>query len=143
MEPILATKNIFTNCSSLDKESAIINMGTILYNSGYCTKKYIQGMIEKETVMNTYIGNGVAIPHGIETMRTEVIKTGLAISVYPKGIDWGNNNYAYIVIGIAAIGNEQVNVLSRIAQICIDEKNVQKILTYTPEQIGVLFNAAA
>ena len=79
MSEILERKNIILNSDLKTKKDVIKAMGKMLTDSGYTTEKYIQAMLDKEKVFNTAIGNFVAIPHGIESGKVEVLKTGLAV----------------------------------------------------------------
>lgn len=135
MNEILSCQDIRTGVSSLTKEEAIEQLGQMLYGKGCCTRAYIQAMHDKEKVFNTYIGNDLALPHGIESARDEVLHTGLAVLTCPEGIDWGNGMKARLIIGIAAKDDEQVEILSRIAVLCMDPDNVKKLVESSPSTI--------
>ncbi len=133
MEQILKEKNIFISCKGDNKENIIKKIGEIFCREGASTEKYTAAMLEKESVMNTYIGNSIAIPHGVESSRVDVIKSCIVVMVFPEGTDW-NGEVARIVIGIASKGNDHINILSNIASVLSDEAVVDKIInsdTYT------------
>lgn len=136
---ILLKKNILTNRPSTDKEQVLRDMGRVLYESGYVTEKYTEALLEKEKVFNTAIGNNLAIPHGIESMMSEIKNSGIAIFTYPDGVDWGNGNTVNLVIGIAAAGDDHVDLLSKIAMQCMDADSVQKIVHMNRDEIYELF----
>ena len=92
MSSILKKENILINSKLSNKEEIIKKLGNILYENGYTTDRYVEALLEKEKVFNTAIGFGLAIPHGIETMKSEIKESGLAIMTVPEGVDWGNGN---------------------------------------------------
>ena len=136
---LLLKKNIFLNRKPAPKEEIIREIGKIFYEGGYTTEKYTQAMLDKEPMFNTAIGNGVAIPHGIESMRGEIKNTGLVIMTFPKGTDWGDGETVKLVIGIAAVGEEHMDVLQKIADACEDEEAVDNIVTKSVDEIYDLF----
>ncbi len=121
---ILAMERIRVQATALNKEDAIRQAGELLVSTG-CTKPaYVAGMLEREATMSTYLGNGVAIPHGMYENHSDVLQTGLAIVQFPDGIVWDEEDedeLAYLVIGIAAIGDGHMNILSNLAEIIEDE----------------------
>ena len=65
---ILKKSSISTSTNLNSKEEATILAGKLLVEGEYVTKEYIDSMLEKleKEGFATYIGNGVAIPHGME-----------------------------------------------------------------------------
>ncbi|TCO66358.1 PTS sugar transporter subunit IIA [Caldanaerobacter subterraneus] len=133
---ILNEKNILLNLPSESKIEAIERVGNLLVENGYVEKEYIEGMKKREEDITTYIGNGVAIPHGVSEYVKYIKKSGIVIAQYPDGVDFGDGNRAYIVIGIAGKGDEHLNILSKIALTCQYEENVEKLKNAkTPQEI--------
>jgi len=124
---ILTTDSIVLNCSCQTSDEAIIAIGKLLQNNGYIEEPYIQGMLKRDHDLTTYIGNDLAIPHGEYDVKDYVIKTGMAVMVYPDGVEW-NGNKARIVIGIAANGNDHMEILSNIALKLSDMNTVEEIV---------------
>ena len=135
---LLLKKNILINHAPAAKEDIIREIGKIFYEGGYTTEKYTQAMLDKEPVFNTAIGNGLAIPHGIESMRGEIRNSGLVIMTFPEGIDWGGETVK-LVIGIAAIGEEHMDVLTKIADACDSEEAVDEIVAKSVDEIYDMF----
>lgn len=131
---ILTTDNIEMNVSLTDKEMAIRYTGDILVKNGYVKKAYIKKMLEREKMTSTFMGNNVAIPHGTEDAKKAVKETGLSIVTVPEGVDFGEGNIAKILIGIAGKGDEHLEILSKIALVCSEEENIQKILDATSKE---------
>jgi len=86
-------------------------------------------MKKRENDITTYIGNGIAIPHGTSEYIKYITRSGIVVVQYPKGVDFGEGNVAYIIIGIAGLNNEHLEILSEIALACQDEQNVEKLRT--------------
>ena len=136
---VLLKKNIRMNLPSKDKNSVIRDIGNALVECGYVTPKYVDGMIAKEEVFNTCIGNFLAIPHGIESVIGEIRNSGLAIFGYPDGVDWGEGETAKLVIAVASAGDDHVETLGKIAGNCGSEEEVEEILKMSVDQIYDLF----
>lgn len=124
---ILLKENILLNLKSMTKEEAITTAGNLLVKNGYVKENYVKSMLEKEKTCNTYIGNGIAIPHGTNDSKNEIIKSGIVILQFKKGIDYGDDK-AYLVIGIAGVNDEHIEILSKIAIAIEDMNTVNKII---------------
>lgn len=112
--PILSESNILLGLESESKEEAIKRAGELLVKGGYVNENYIEAMMERERVISTYIGMGVAIPHGIGEAKKNIKASGIVVIQYPEGVDFGEE-LAYLVIGIAGVGDEHLEILSNIA----------------------------
>ena len=135
---LLVKKNIIVNHAPASKEEIIREIGRMFEQGGYTTDKYTQAMLDKEPIFNTAIGNGLAIPHGIESMRGEVKNSGITIFTFPEGIDWGGETVK-LVIGIAALGEEHMEVLTKIADECDSEEAVDEIVAKSVDEIYDMF----
>lgn len=111
---LLNEENILLGLESESKEEAIIRAGERLLENGYIDYDYIDSMIERENKISTYIGMGIAIPHGTEIGKSAVKKAGVTILQYPNGVEF-QGQMAYIIIAIAAKENEHLEILSKIA----------------------------
>lgn len=137
---IFSADKIVMNAGLSNKEEAISLAGRLLVQGGHVTDSYIQKMFEREELMTTYIGNGVAIPHGTNESKAFIKSSGISIVQVPEGVDFGNGNVAYLVIGIAGIGDEHLEILSNIAIACSEEENVKKLVqAATQEEIIEIF----
>ena len=136
---ILETRNIFINQKPGEKEDIIRKIGEIFSSQGYTNEYYTQAMLDKEKVFNTYIGNAVAIPHGIEEAKKHINKTGLVLMTIPEGQDWGAAEKVKVIIGIAAVGDEHLQVLQKIAMTFSDKAGVDNLLTLSEQEISDLF----
>ncbi|WP_040977855.1 PTS sugar transporter subunit IIA [Oceanobacillus jeddahense] len=126
IESILKEENILLNTELKTRNDAIELSGKILVENGYVTEKYIEYMKAREELVTTYIGNNVAIPHGVEDSADEILKPGISLIQVPEGVPFGEE-IAYVIIGIAGKDGEHLEMLSQIAILCSDEANVEKI----------------
>jgi phosphocarrier protein FPr len=93
-------------------------------------------MLAREKTMSTYLGNGVAIPHGEFDSRGAILSTGISVLQLPDGVIWEDDEKAYLIIGIAASSDEHVGVLSRLAEVIEDEALTEDLIkTENPEKI--------
>ncbi|MBQ9033096.1 MAG: PTS mannitol transporter subunit IICBA [Lachnospiraceae bacterium] len=136
---VLLKKNIILNNNPCSKNEAIRAIGKLLVDSGYVTEKYVDGMIAKEDIFNTAIGNNLAIPHGVESVIGEIKNSGLAIMTYPEGIDWGDGEIVKLVIAVASAGDDHVETLGKIATTCESEEAVERIIHLSVDEIYDLF----
>lgn len=138
---ILTSENIVLNSDIKDKWEAIRACGEILVKNGYVTPEYIDDMLERERTASVYIGNHVAIPHGLITSEPKIIKSGISFLQVPNGIAF-EDEVAYMFIGIAGKNNTHIDILSNIAIVCSELNNVEKLRTATDknEIINILMN---
>jgi PTS system mannitol-specific IIC component len=128
----LTRENIKIGLESVDKESAIRMAGQILFDAGYVESEYIDAMVQRDTELSTFIGNGTAIPHGVSEAKKRIKHTGISILQFPEGVDF-DGNIVYLVVGIAGIGNEHLKILANLAEIVEDEEKVE-LLRRTTEK---------
>jgi PTS system mannitol-specific IIC component len=125
-KPILSKDNIFLGLKSVSRDEAIQKAGELLIAEGYVSEAYLEAMFEREEIVSTYIGNGIAIPHGVDKARGLIKSSGLVILQYPDGIDY-NGNTCYLVIGISGKDNDHIKILANIAEQFSDEEQARKL----------------
>ena len=123
---ILKSDNIILGLKSESKEEAIERAGKMLVKEGYVNNNYIAAMQEREKIVSTYIGMGIAIPHGVGEAKKEVKESGIVVLQDPDGVVFGDD-LAYLVIGIAGVGDDHLEILSNIATSLEDETLVDKL----------------
>ncbi|MDR4944976.1 PTS sugar transporter subunit IIA [Neobacillus cucumis] len=126
---IFNKENIQLNAAIGTKEEAIRLTGGILVKEGYVDSNYIEKMLERERLTSTYMGNFVAIPHGTEDSKPFVKESGISFVQVPQGVDFGAGNTVKLLIGIAGKDNEHLDILSKIAIVCSEEENIDKLVT--------------
>ncbi|MGK9268419.1 PTS sugar transporter subunit IIA [Bacillus inaquosorum] len=138
---VLAKENIKLNQTVSSKEEAIKLAGQTLIDNGYVTEDYIGKMFEREETSSTFMGNFIAIPHGTEEAKREVLHSGISIIQIPDGVEYGEGNTAKVVFGIAGKNNEHLDILSNIAIICSEEKNIERLISAKREEdLIAIFN---
>lgn len=112
------TKNDITlQQAATDKTTAIKAIAKQLTEKGLVAEKYVDGMLNREQQNSTFLGNGIAIPHGTTDTRELVNKTGVAVHHFPQGVNWGDGNVAYVAIGIAAKSDEHLGILKQLTKV--------------------------
>ena len=114
--------------ASVTKEEAIQAAGELLKSIGCVGDGYIEAMQEREKLVSTYMGLGVAIPHGTTQAKGEVKKSGIVMLQYPDGVDFGAEK-AQLVFGIAGVGDEHLDLLANISNALEDEDLLEKLKT--------------
>lgn len=113
---------------SVSKEDAIRAAGKLLHEIGCVEEGYIGAMLDREKLITTYMGLGVAIPHGTTQAKGEVKKSGIVLLQYPDGVDFGEEK-AQLVFGIAGVGDEHLDLLANISNALEDEDLLEELKT--------------
>jgi multiphosphoryl transfer protein len=127
---LLPPTGVVVGASAADRDAAILMVGEMLVADERVTPAYVAEMRERERIISTYLGNGIALPHGTNEARTAVLRTGLAVAQFPDGVAWGDER-AHLVIGLAATSEEHISVLSRLATILDDDELCRRLATTT------------
>lgn len=133
-KPIFSKKNIILNANCKDKFEAIRLCGKILVDNGYVTPAYIDDMICREKNASVYVGNYLAIPHGIADSEKNIISSGISFIQFPNGVKFGEE-IAYILIGIAGKNGQHIQILSSVATIFSDINNIEKLKNTQDKQL--------
>lgn len=123
---LLYEENVRVNCKAQSKEQVIRTVGQMLVDSGYVDQPYVEAMLEREKSFSTFMGNGLALPHGVEAAKKDIKASGIAVMTFPEGIDWGGETVK-VVIGIAGVGEEHLQILSVVADKMLDEEAADRI----------------
>ena len=127
MSTILTMENIRLKEKFESKYDAIKMAGELLLAGGYVNEHYIEEMVKREDLSTTYIGNDIAIPHGTESAKNDVLNSGISVIQVPEGVDF-NGDKARVVFGIAGKDNTHLEILANIAVFCSDMDNVEKLV---------------
>nr|WP_300128993.1 PTS mannitol transporter subunit IICBA [uncultured Butyricicoccus sp.] len=112
------------------KEEAIRAAGRLLVEQGCVDESYVDAMLEREELATTYIGLGIAIPHGTSAQKARVKKSGIVVLQYPEGTPFGEEK-ANLVFGIAGVGDEHIDLLSNICMALEDDTLMEQLKTTT------------
>ena len=137
-EGVLLKENVKLGLSSVGKEDAIRAAGELLVKGGYVDEAYVEGMLNREKDISTYIGKGIAIPHGENAVKDHVKKSGIVVLQYPEGVAFGKD-VAHLVVGIAGKDNDHLAILANIATTLdgCEDAELQKL--YTTKDVDVLY----
>lgn len=124
---ILKLENIRLGLAPCTKEEAIRMAGGILVESGYVLPEYVDAMLEREKTVSTYMGMGLAIPHGTSEAKSKVLKSGIVVLQFPEGVDYGDEK-AHLIIGIAGVGDEHLDILSNLSGVLEDEAVLEEVI---------------
>jgi multiphosphoryl transfer protein len=127
----LTLRTIRLGASVTDKASAIRAAGQLLVDAGYIESGYIDSMLAREEQANTCLGHGIAIPHGQPAHRTLIKQTGLAVLQIPAGVRWNDTQTVHVIVGIAAKGDEHLEILAALTDVLDDDAAAQRLATTT------------
>ncbi|BCN26036.1 fused PTS fructose transporter subunit IIA/HPr protein [Vibrio alfacsensis] len=113
----LSKNDITLSQSATDKFAAIKSIAQSLTDKGLVEQGYVEGMINRENQNSTFLGNGIAIPHGTTDTREMVKTTGVAVHHFPEGVEWGDGNKVFVAIGIAAKSDEHLGILKQLTKV--------------------------
>ncbi|GGO26336.1 phosphoenolpyruvate--protein phosphotransferase [Deinococcus humi] len=114
------------------KADAISQVAALLIEAGNVAPNYLSGMLAREEQANTYLGSGIAIPHGTPETRNLIRKTGIAVLQVPGGVQWGEGGETVrLVVGIAAASDEHLDILRRLTRVLSNDELVEKLSTTT------------
>lgn len=120
-------KQIHLQAHPADKLEAIRLVGKLLVDSNNIAADYVTSMQKREEVANTYLGNGIAIPHGMDENRDLIKHTGVAVLQVPTGVTWNAGETARLIVGIAAKSDEHIEVLRRLTRVLSNEQEVERL----------------
>ncbi|MEZ9304954.1 PTS mannitol transporter subunit IICBA [Vibrio breoganii] len=132
----LSNDNIFLGMQAKTKEEVIKFAGEQLVKLGNVRPEYVDGMLAREELVSTYLGESIAVPHGTIEAKQYVESTGIVFCQFPEGIQWGEDedDVAKMVIGIAAQGDEHIQVITAITNSLDDEEAVEVLKTTSNPQ---------
>ena len=131
---ILQPGNIRIGLPAEPKEEAIRRAGELLVAGGYARPEYVDAMLRREELATTCLGMGLAIPHGTSYAKDRVLRSGIVILQYPDGVDFDGEK-AHLIVGIAGVGDEHLEILARLSASFEDEELLQRLMTATDPQV--------
>jgi multiphosphoryl transfer protein len=123
---VLSRSAVQVGGTAATQREAIEKVGGVLVAEGLVTPAYVEAMHAREAIVSTYLGNGIALPHGTNDAQDAVRRTGLAVIQFPAGVPWGDEP-ARLVIGLAATSDDHIAILSRLAGILDDAKLCERL----------------
>lgn len=128
---------VLLGAQAADKMDAIRQAGEVLIKAGCVPPSYVDGMLARERAMSTYLGNGIAIPHGELADLLLVYRTGVSVLQLPEGVEWEPGERAYLVIGLASIDQKHVEVLTNLLDL-LQAPEIIKLLVHTADPMVIV-----
>ncbi|GAB3197360.1 PTS sugar transporter subunit IIA [Nocardioides hungaricus] len=133
---LLAPESIVLDGGTASRDEAITRAGELLVAAGAVDPAYVEAMHVREQSVSTAMGNLLAIPHGTNEAKADVRRTALSFARYPDGLDWNGREVRYVV-GVAALGNEHLKLMARLAEVFTDPDRV-RLLEQASSPLDVL-----
>ena len=135
---LLSAESIRLAQTATDRFDAVRQCGQALLDAGAVDASYIDAMLQREESVSTFVGEGVAIPHGTLAGKESVQHDAIVVLRFPEGVDWGGNDVR-VCVGIAAAGGGHIALLSQLAEILLDPAKAEQLRQATdPQQVYAL-----
>jgi PTS system mannitol-specific IIA component len=125
-DDVLTRDRVRIHSGAATQDEAMREAAGILEDAGAVTAAYYGAMKDREQTVSTYMGNELAIPHGTNEAKDEILSSALSLVRYDGGVDWGGEPVRFVV-GIAGKGDEHLEILSRIAILFSDDDDVARL----------------
>lgn len=126
LRDLLPESSIDLSATASDRDDAVRQAGALLIASGSVGPDYVRQMLDREHAVSTFVGDGIAMPHGTLTAKREVLAEGLSLLRLRDAVDW-NGEPVTLVIGIAAHGRRYIALLSRLAAALLEEGRAEAL----------------
>lgn len=123
---LLPEASIRLTATAVDRIGAVRQCGAALVEAGAVRPAYIEAMVERELAVSTYVGEGVAIPHGTLAGKDSVLHDALVVLRFPNGISWLDEDVR-VCVGIAATHGGHVALLSHLAELLLDPPRAERL----------------
>ena len=127
---LLAESSIVLDATATSVDDAIAQAAAALFAAGAVDENYAALMLERERAVSTYVGEGVAVPHGTLAAKDAVTRNALVLLRFAEPVDW-NGNDVYVVIGLAARGRGHIGLLSRLAALLLEPERAAALRAAT------------
>ncbi len=125
----LGPRTVALAAAPASKQEAIRAVGNLLVEAAHVESQYVDSMLEREAVANTFLGSGIAIPHGLPKAASLIHKTGVAVMQVPEGVTWNRGETVHLVIGIAASSDEHLSLLGRLTSVLSEPDTLERLRT--------------
>jgi phosphocarrier protein FPr len=138
-DALLTRELIRLNAAPATKQEAIEQACQLLVAAGCVEDGFAQSMARREAVANTFLGHGVAIPHGMVEDKSMVRRDGIAVLQVPGGLEWNDGQTAHLVVAIAAKSDNHITILRRLTRLIQDSARLETL--FVTKQQGELVAA--
>lgn len=126
MNEILTAQSVRLGATARDKDDALAQCGALLVELSAATEDYADAMFDREKQISTFLGEGVAIPHGTHESTAHIRRTALGFIQFPEGVDWDGNT-VNVCIPIASNSDEHVGILGTLAEVLMEPEAASKL----------------
>jgi phosphocarrier protein FPr len=128
--------------AATDRDEALTLVARLMVESGFVEPAYLDAMRGREKLSSTFLGKGIAIPHGLPSARDQVRRTGIVVVQFPAGVPWGDGGGpVHLAVGIAAKSDEHVQVLANLTGVLGAPDLAAKLaVTQDREEIAAYLN---
>ncbi|MDO4223037.1 MAG: phosphoenolpyruvate--protein phosphotransferase [Acinetobacter sp.] len=140
---MLESSHVYMHQHAADKAAALQCIANFLQQDGLTTVDYLIGLQQRESQSATYLGQGIAIPHGTPQSRQAIVKTGVRLVHFPQGVDWGQGQVVYLAVAIAAQSDEHLHLLQLLTKALQDDVEQRIRQAQTADDILAILNANA
>ena len=123
---VLTSDAVRLGLTATDKLDALRQCGAVLVELGAASEEYADAILEREESVSTYMGEGVAIPHGTDASREYINRAALAVLQVPDGVDW-NGKPVQLCIAIASKSDEHISILQSLAMVLSDPEKAARL----------------
>jgi mannitol/fructose-specific phosphotransferase system IIA component len=134
---VLTGEMVILGTQAAGKTDAIRQAGAVLVEAGCVLPSYVDGMLAREAVMTTCLGQGIAIPHGRGADLRSVIRTGISVIQLPEGVAWDPGERVYLVVGLASNSDEHAGVLSNLLDLLHAPEAIEQLIHTTDPMVIV------
>ncbi len=101
-----------------------------LQQEGYVTPEFYPSLQERESIVSTLLGEGIALPHSLGLLAK---KTVVATVVAPKGIEWNKetkeNAYVIFLLAISKADYEEAMAIYDLFVTFVKEKTTRRLIS--------------
>jgi PTS system nitrogen regulatory IIA component len=130
---ILSPRSVLVGLQGETKEEIIkelvgsLESGTVVADR----EKVLQAVIEREKIMSTGIGDGIAIPHG---KSDAVTRLAAALGIYKRGVDFealdGEPAYVFfLLVSPANVSGPHIKALARISRLLKNDDFKKRLIS--------------
>jgi PTS system mannitol-specific IIA component len=130
IQELLPASSIHLDATAADRDDAVRQAGAALVAVGAVSEPYVEAMLERESSVSTYVGEGIAMPHGTVTAKNDVNADALVLLRFADGIEW-NGETVTVVFGVAARGRHYIALISQLAGVLLDPARAEALRSAT------------
>ena len=139
LQELMPVSSVHLDAHATDWRDAVRQAGAALVVAGAVGEAYVEAMLEREESVSTYVGEGIAMPHGTVTAKNDVVSDALVLLRFPEGVDWKGERVT-VVFGVAARGRHYIALISQLASVLLDPTRAEALRSAaTPTEVYALF----